>query len=103
MNFEADRWSFRRQLSTNQVPQWMTDALAALLARHPNDRLEIVSRESPDVADDTPVWRVRCRDCPGKQYIPGPGETLLNFQVHLKNRQHRRRVKTRLAGLARRL
>ncbi|PPQ70557.1 hypothetical protein CVT26_013144 [Gymnopilus dilepis] len=43
-------------------------------------------------------WRIRCADCPGKIYYPGPGETLANFDVHLKNREHRRRVSERVAA-----
>jgi SWI/SNF-related matrix-associated actin-dependent regulator of chromatin subfamily B protein 1 len=39
--------------------------------------------------------RIRCRDCPGKLYTPGPGMTVENFEVHLKNRQHRERVEAR--------
>ncbi len=31
-------------------------------------------------------------------YTPGPGETLSNYDVHLKNRQHRQRVNERLSG-----
>lgn len=31
-------------------------------------------------------------------YTPGPGETLTNYEVHLKNRQHRQKVNSRLAG-----
>lgn len=29
-------------------------------------------------------------------YTPGPGETLQNYEVHLKNRLHRQKVNTRL-------
>jgi SWI/SNF-related matrix-associated actin-dependent regulator of chromatin subfamily B protein 1 len=42
--------------------------------------------------------RIRCHDCPGKLYTPGPGMTVENFEVHLKNRQHRERVDTRTAA-----
>lgn len=31
-------------------------------------------------------------------YKPGPGETMSNFEVHLKNRLHRQRVSDRTAG-----
>lgn len=41
--------------------------------------------------------RIRCHDCPGKLYTPGPGTTVENFEVHLKNRQHRERVDARVA------
>ncbi|KAI9864140.1 MAG: SWI/SNF chromatin-remodeling complex subunit [Trichoglossum hirsutum] len=42
--------------------------------------------------------RIRCHDCPGKLYTPGPGMTVENFEVHLKNRQHRERVERRTRG-----
>lgn len=41
--------------------------------------------------------RIRCHDCPGKLYTPGPGMTVENFEVHLKNRVHREKVETRQA------
>lgn len=41
--------------------------------------------------------RIRCHDCPGKLYTPGPGMTVDNFEVHLRNRQHKERVEERLA------
>lgn len=44
--------------------------------------------------------RIRCHDCPGKLYTPGPAMTVDNFEVHLKNRQHRERVEERLARAA---
>lgn len=39
--------------------------------------------------------RIRCLDCPGKLYTPGPNTTLSNFEVHLRNRAHRDRVNAR--------
>ncbi|KAK2808045.1 hypothetical protein FQN50_005127 [Emmonsiellopsis sp. PD_5] len=41
--------------------------------------------------------RIRCHDCPGKLYTPGPAMTVDNFEVHLKNRQHKERVEERWA------
>ncbi|KAI0526589.1 SNF5-domain-containing protein [Xylaria bambusicola] len=41
--------------------------------------------------------RIRCLDCPGKLYTPGPDTSASNFEVHLKNRNHRERVEARLA------
>lgn len=41
--------------------------------------------------------RIRCHDCPGKLYTPGPGMTVDNFEVHLRNRQHKERVDDRVA------
>lgn len=42
--------------------------------------------------------RIRCMDCPGKLYTPGPEMTVGNFEVHLKNRQHRERVDVRITS-----
>lgn len=40
--------------------------------------------------------RIRCLDCPGKLYTPGPATTVDNFEVHLRNRQHKERVEERV-------
>lgn len=40
--------------------------------------------------------RIRCLDCPGKLYNPGPGMGVEAFEVHLKNRGHRENVEGRL-------
>lgn len=47
--------------------------------------------------DSKAQWlpRIRCNDCPGKLYTPGPGIGVDNFEVHLKNKQHRERVEAR--------
>lgn len=41
--------------------------------------------------------RIRCLDCPGKLYTPGPGMTVDNFEIHLKNKVHKQRVEARLS------
>jgi len=40
--------------------------------------------------------RIRCVDCPGKLYTAGPGPTVENFEVHLRNRQHKTNVEKRV-------
>jgi len=42
------------------------------------------------------IPRIRCIDCPGKLYTPGPEMTVSNFEVHLKNRKHREKVDLRI-------
>ena len=42
--------------------------------------------------------RIRCNDCPGKLYTAQPGQVVDDFEVHLRNRQHRDRVQERLRG-----
>ena len=39
--------------------------------------------------------RIKCLDCPGKMYLPGPGGTVDSFETHLKNRLHRENVERR--------
>lgn len=42
--------------------------------------------------------RIRCNDCPGKVYTTMPGTVVQDFEVHLKNRNHRARVEERKGG-----
>lgn len=44
--------------------------------------------------------RIKCKDCPGKLYTPGPEMGVNNFEVHLKNRIHREKVDKRVNGTA---
>ncbi|KAI8990720.1 hypothetical protein BD414DRAFT_413161 [Trametes punicea] len=76
------------------TPQWLTDCLAAMQAKYPDDIFEAVIRKN--ATSGVYEFRIKCADCPGKHYTPGPGETLQNFEVHLKNRQHRSKVNTRV-------
>ena len=41
--------------------------------------------------------RIKCKDCPGKLYTPGPEMGVNNFEVHLRNKLHREKVDHRLA------
>ncbi|KAI5292966.1 SWI/SNF chromatin-remodeling complex subunit, partial [Ascosphaera atra] len=89
-------------------------ALQALNSNYPRDSFEAVMRYSavdseagipipnPAAANKSNIKyyyipRIRCHDCPGKLYTPGPMQTVDNFEVHLKNRQHKERVEARLA------
>ncbi|KAI0058365.1 SNF5-domain-containing protein, partial [Artomyces pyxidatus] len=74
-------------------PEWLTEATAAARLEYPNDRFEVISRNGPTGERE---WRMRCLDCPGKLYVPGPQETLANFEVHLKNRAHRSSAEERV-------
>ncbi|KAI0729517.1 hypothetical protein C8Q72DRAFT_777824 [Fomitopsis betulina] len=65
-------------------------------AKYPDDRFETTARKPTAPNAMAVEWRLKCLDCPGKLYTPGPGETLQNYEVHLKNRQHRQRVNVRL-------
>ncbi|TDL14318.1 SNF5-domain-containing protein, partial [Rickenella mellea] len=78
--------------STSERPEWLDNALAEVLVKYPDDKLDIIPRRGAGPVE----WRIKCLDCPGKLYTPGPGETLNNFEVHLKNRQHRHKVSARV-------
>ncbi|EAW14538.1 putative SWI-SNF complex subunit (Snf5) [Aspergillus clavatus NRRL 1] len=98
-------------------PAWLSAGLARLNRSHPNDSFEGVMRYTAvDTETMLPVAnansqpghrlkyqylpRIRCHDCPGKLYTPGPGMTVDNFEVHLRNRQHKERVEERLSRAA---
>ncbi|TFK53091.1 SNF5-domain-containing protein [Heliocybe sulcata] len=82
--------------ASSEPPEWLSDAMAVMRERYPQDRFEtILKRLNPNAS---PEWRIKCLDCPGKLYTPGPGETLSNYEVHLKNRQHRQKVTNRVNG-----
>ncbi|KDN46567.1 hypothetical protein RSAG8_04220, partial [Rhizoctonia solani AG-8 WAC10335] len=58
-------------------------------------------RSKPRASDnEAPAFRLKCLDCPGKLYTPGPDQTLSNFEVHLKNRGHRSNVNKRVIAEA---
>ncbi|WFD03924.1 SWI/SNF chromatin-remodeling complex subunit [Malassezia obtusa] len=82
-------------------PAWLVQAAEASRQKYPNDSFQIQLRPRPP---DLPPpaeeeWRIRCADCPGKVYKPGPGESLINFEIHLKNRSHRAAVARRLGHI----
>lgn len=84
------------ELATKATPPaWLTSSASALRASKPDDRFEIIQRPSKTNAGQV-EWRIRCYDCPGKIYTPGPGETLENFNIHVANRHHRANVTARL-------
>ncbi|KAJ3130372.1 SWI/SNF chromatin-remodeling complex subunit [Nowakowskiella sp. JEL0407] len=70
------------------IPDWLIEQKRLMNEKYPDDLFEIIKRQDE--------WRIKCIDCPGKVYRPGEGETLTNFEVHLKNRLHRLNVATRL-------
>ncbi|KAH6654016.1 hypothetical protein BKA67DRAFT_516936 [Truncatella angustata] len=100
-------------------PAWLVQALEAWkeTAEYANDQFEGLMRYTAlDATTNVPcsmpqagnpispnikfcfLPRIRCLDCPGKLYTPGPEMTAINFEVHLKNRAHREKVQARLRG-----
>ncbi|EXX60825.1 hypothetical protein RirG_176400 [Rhizophagus irregularis DAOM 197198w] len=69
-------------------PEWIIQQREQLQQKYPRDRFEIVQKSEN--------FRIKCSDCPGRLYQPGPGLSLENFEIHLKNRDHRFNVEKRL-------
>ncbi|KAI1940750.1 SWI/SNF chromatin-remodeling complex subunit [Ophidiomyces ophidiicola] len=102
-------------------PPWLIRGLNNLKRNYPRDSFEGTMRYTavdpqsnlplPNAATTHPGQkliykyfpRIRCHDCPGKLYTPGPALTVDNFEVHLKNRQHKERVEERHVRQAREL
>ena len=64
------------------------------------DEQLVPAPNATESAENYKFWylpRIRCHDCPGKLYTPGPEMTVGNFEVHLKNRFHREKVEQRMA------
>ncbi|WFD34942.1 SWI/SNF chromatin-remodeling complex subunit [Malassezia cuniculi] len=78
-------------------PQWLQRALSICRAKYPADRFWEIARPADD-GSGAIEWRIRCADCPGKLYKLGPGDSLSNFEIHLKNRSHRAAVAARLGA-----
>jgi len=100
-------------------PQWLEEALGALRLHYPHAQFEItrlrrivetesdavVNRDPPaseQISDDGqfvyfPV--IRCLDCPGELYSPGPDATVVRLEIHLKSPLHRRNIDARLSKL----
>ncbi|EJD52084.1 hypothetical protein AURDEDRAFT_55928 [Auricularia subglabra TFB-10046 SS5] len=68
--------------------------------KYPDDRFDVIQRPrmQTEQTPDDEIWRVKCFDCPGKLYKPGPAQSLDNFEVHLRNRLHRQKVAARVSG-----
>ncbi|KAG8746893.1 SWI/SNF chromatin-remodeling complex subunit [Ceratobasidium sp. 423] len=82
-----------------QMPAWILECLAATQRRYVNDRIDVIAKPRANESE-APAFRLKCLDCPGKLYTPGPDQTLSNFEVHLKNRAHRANVNKRVAAEA---
>lgn len=76
----------------SKAPTWLQGAMTNLQARYPQDRFELIQKKAS--TDDN--WRIKCLDCPGKLYKPGPDETLNNFEGHLRFTGHTKTVERRL-------
>lgn len=93
---------YTEQVNEWDLPQWLQLALARLRSMHPLDIFSIAKRartpQDPPDAGHEAFLRIRCQDCPGRQYALGPERSLGNFEVHLQNRNHRQAVQHRVAS-----
>ena len=113
---------FQSCTNTNQdlqpePPAWLHQALSKLQNTYPDDLFEGTMRytavstitdmpislrpngaNEPSMPDTKFMYypRIKCLDCPGKLYTPGPETGVNNFEVHLKNRLHREKVEKRI-------
>jgi SWI/SNF-related matrix-associated actin-dependent regulator of chromatin subfamily B protein 1 len=78
------------------APQWLRDCIDAMKATYPQDNFIALLKPGQNVGESGPEYRIKCFDCPGMLYKPGPDQTLANFEVHLKNRNHRNNVSRRV-------
>lgn len=94
-------------------PFWLIEALWGLQRAYPDDLFKATMRYTAvSTTTDLPIAlsstgleppdtkfmyypRIKCLDCPGKLYTPGPGLGVTNFEVHAKNRLHRQKVEMR--------
>jgi hypothetical protein len=83
------------RIEDSDVPDWMLQKRDELKrnARYSADRFHFVRKDG--------IVKIQCGDCGGahsKIYAPGPGLSLANFEVHLRNKGHRKVVNARLEG-----
>jgi len=99
-------------------PPWLVSEVSALRRKYPSDSFEasmkyaavervtnqmLSIKQIPTDGEEPPAnmrfqWlpRLKCHDCPGKLYTPGPGTTVENFEIHLRNRLHKERREARV-------
>ncbi|CAG8627522.1 803_t:CDS:10, partial [Ambispora gerdemannii] len=81
----------KQSSSKTAYPEWIVLQRDLLARKYPRDRFDITQR-----SNKPNEFRIRCSDCPGRLYQPGPDLTLNNFEIHLKNRIHRENVEKRI-------
>lgn len=100
-------------------PPWLQTAIETLRDRHPNDDFTPIMRpymldkttnavtKASDLSPGDPpppgfkfhfLPRIRCNDCPGKLYTAQPDRVVQDFEVHLRNKNHRAKVEERMGG-----
>ncbi|OSD00877.1 hypothetical protein PYCCODRAFT_645062 [Trametes coccinea BRFM310] len=79
-------------------PPWLHQALRDARLRYPGYAFDVVARlvPNPSTGGQVTLFRLVCGDCPGMLYHLGPGDTLSNFEMHLKDAHHRHRAQERM-------
>ncbi|KAK6533809.1 hypothetical protein TWF694_002738 [Orbilia ellipsospora] len=84
--------------SDPDAPEWLRDQLEDLSSQNrPAHFWALMHHPNGDTSRPTEP-RIRCLDCPDMLYFAGPGETLHNFRVHLRNVKHMNRLQSRKAS-----
>ncbi len=76
------------------------DSFEAQMKLYPVDPLtkSVIKSDGGNIPENVKyqyIPRIKCNDCPGKVYNPGPGQTADGFETHLKNKFHKERVELR--------
>ncbi|KAK6347363.1 hypothetical protein TWF696_007431 [Orbilia brochopaga] len=77
------------------APRWLIEQLAKLCDENRRSCFWALMHHPQNDTSRPPEPRIRCLDCPDMLYFPGPGETLDNFRVHLRNIRHITRLHSR--------
>ncbi|KAK6332940.1 hypothetical protein TWF718_010768 [Orbilia javanica] len=86
---------FRFPSSVTDAPSWLREQLDLLNLLHSPAHFWAVMHHPSHDRTRPAEPRIRCFDCPDMLYFPGPGNTLDNFRVHLRNIKHLNKLEVR--------
>ncbi|EPS41748.1 hypothetical protein H072_4337 [Dactylellina haptotyla CBS 200.50] len=81
--------------SDHRTPEWLRLQLSALSNEHSPAHFWALMHHPNNDFTRAAEPRIRCLDCPDILYFAGPGETLQNFRIHLRNIKHIDRLQSR--------
>ncbi|KAF3909333.1 hypothetical protein ABW20_dc0110475 [Dactylellina cionopaga] len=81
--------------SDNSAPAWLQEQLLVLSEEHSPAFFWALMHYPNNDSSRPPEPRIRCFDCPEMLYFAGPGESLQNFRIHLRNIGHMNRLQSR--------
>ncbi|KAE9977448.1 hypothetical protein EG328_002034 [Venturia inaequalis] len=115
----GDRRPSTEERENPPPPPWLKQAISNLRGKFPRDdfeawmKIQAYDRKNGGtvrlddikngiVSEENVKWswvpRIKCNDCPGKQYTAAPENAEENFTVHLVNKSHVARVNARHNG-----